>query len=358
MEEIDSYFEQYGSRPYRTDLAIESQQMVGGAESSAFPGVKSFTEETDFATITRSSITTQYAAQALGKSMGNYITIESPDLQLGDREIQKEIGSIVAHELSTLIKMNFPNGEYNNDTFTVLLCGLGNWNATPDAVGPMVVDKAMVTRHVYEMTPPEKRGGLRSVAAISPGVLGLTGVETSEIVSGVVSRIRPNLVIVIDALASRSVSRLGTTIQIGDSGIQPGSGVGNKRAGITRESMGVPVIAIGVPTVVHALTIVADAIEIMEENGHQENAKGAFNIQNQFAQQSMQVTNKDITRSPEVESRIQIAKQILNPHFGTLVVTPKEVDVMVKDLADVIAGGINYALHPAIEENEIYQYLQ
>jgi len=357
MEELDAYFEQYGSRTYRTDLAIESQQMVEKAESSAFSGVRSFTKETEFATIIRSSIITNDAARVLGKAMGNYITIEAPDLQLGDRQIQKEVSSIVAYELSNLIEMIFPAGEYKKDDFTVLLCGLGNWNATPDAVGPMVVDKAMVTRHVYEMTPPEKRGGLRSVAAISPGVLGLTGVETSEIVRGVVSRVKPDLIIVIDALASRSVSRLGTTIQIGDSGIQPGSGVGNKRAGITKETMGVPVIAIGVPTVVHALTIVADAIEIMEEDKEESLSPKESNVKNKDSQQGPDGDKRDFLRTSQVQSRIKIAKQILNPHLGTLVVTPKEVDIMVKDLADVIAGGINYALHPAIEKNEIYQYL-
>jgi spore protease len=326
----------------RTDLAVEAHQIASGAAGAEVRGVVSQTEPQDFGSVTRVRIMTEEAGRALGKAPGNYVTIDAPDLPLHDRELQKQVADGLARELVNMINANFGADFRALEDFTTLVCGLGNWNATPDAIGPMVVGKVMVTRHVHSMTPPEKRGGLRSVAAISPGVLGLTGIETAEIVGGVVSRVRPNLIIVVDALASRNVSRLGTTVQLGDSGIQPGSGIGNKRFGITRQAMGVPVIAIGVPTVVHALTIVGDALDILQRG----QAPGV-------AVQQPRLPEDGPPRQAQ-----QVVSQVLQPYFGTLVVTPKEVDVLVKELSDVVAGGINYALHPAIEENEIYQYLQ
>jgi len=146
--------------------------------------------------------------------------------------------------------------------------GLGNWNATPDSLGPKVLENLMVTRHLLEMSPPELRKGLRPVAALAPGVLGLTGIETGEIIMGVVDRMGAKAVICIDALASRSVDRLCSTIQISDTGIHPGAGVGNRRLAINKETLGIPVIAIGVPTVVHAVTIISDAMNLLEGGGH------------------------------------------------------------------------------------------
>ncbi|MEA4883515.1 MAG: GPR endopeptidase [Clostridia bacterium] len=332
----------------RTDLAVEANELLQRSAGAQAQGVVSHTEETEFGSITRVRVLTDQAARALGKAVGNYVTIDAPDLPIRDRELESQVADALAHELVAMIRASYDNLDFwQVPDFTTLVCGLGNWNATPDAIGPLVAGKVMVTRHVYSMTPPEKRGGLKSVAAVSPGVLGITGVETAEIISGVVARVRPNLIIVVDALAARSVSRLGTTVQLSDTGIQPGSGVGNRRFGITRQSMGVPVIAVGVPTVVHALTIVADALQIMErcDRGPQPlTGVGPLGGPGASADTAMQLP-------PAVAS-------LLQPYLGTLIVTPKEVDVLVKDLADVVAGGINYALHPAIEQDEIYQYLQ
>ncbi len=335
-----------GGGSFRTDLAVEAHEVLRQSMGPEIPGVNTRTDETDFGSITRVAITTEQAARALGKAMGNYITIDAPELPLRDRELEREVSQALARELVGLIRANLNNVDFwAVPDFTTLICGLGNWNATPDAIGPLVAGKVMVTRHVYSMTPPEKRGGLKSVGAISPGVLGLTGIETAEVILGVVGRVRPNLVIVVDALAARSVSRLGTTIQMGDTGIQPGSGVGNRRFGITRETLGVPVIAVGVPTVVHAMTIVADALSIMGQTPQgisPEQQDGPHGI-------------RDITGGPQLPPAVS---QMLQPYLGTLIITPKEVDVLAKELSDVVAGGINYALHPAIDEEEIYQYLQ
>ncbi|MGI6518389.1 MAG: GPR endopeptidase [Bacillota bacterium] len=329
-----------------TDLAVEANELVQRASRAEVPGVSSQVEETDFGSVTRVRIQTEQAARSLGKAVGNYVTIDAPDLPLRDKGLQEEVSQGLAHELISMIRANLNNMDFwAIPDFTTLVCGLGNWNATPDAVGPMVAGEVLVTRHVYSLTPPEKRGGLKSVAAFSPGVLGLTGVETAEIIAGVVARVRPHLIIVVDALAARSISRLGTTIQLSDTGIQPGSGVGNRRFGINRETMGVPVIAVGVPTVVHALTIVGDALDIVGRG-------------QQPGIQSHQMAGPMAELGLGQPSLPPAVAQMLQPYFGTLIVTPKEVDVLVKELSHVLAGGINYALHPAIDEDEIYLYLQ
>lgn len=329
-----------------TDLAVEANELVQRASRATVPGVSSQVEETDYGSVTRVRVQTEQAARALGKVVGNYVTIDSPDLPLRDKGLQEDVSRGLARELVSMIRANFNGMDFwAIPDFTTLICGLGNWNATPDAIGPMVAGEVLVTRHVYSLTPPEKRGGLKSVAAFSPGVLGLTGVETAEIIAGVVARVRPHLVIVVDALAARSISRLGTTIQLSDTGIQPGSGVGNRRFGINRESMGVPVIAIGAPTVVHALTIIGDALDIVGRG----------------QQMGTKVPGEEgpLAELGVAQSGLPPAvAQMLQPYFGTLIVTPKEVDVLVRELSHVLAGGINYALHPAIDEDEIYLYLQ
>src|SRR5690606_1875453 len=165
--------------------------------------------------------------QPIGKPAGNYVTIDAPQLRRRNRELQEQVGKILVEQLGKLFTLK------ENDT--VLVVGLGNWNATPDALGPRVVEKLMVTRHLREFVPADVAGGLRAVAAFAPGVLGTTGIETAEVILGIVERIKPAVVICIDALAARSVERIGTTIQIADTGIAPGGGIGNKRQALNRE---------------------------------------------------------------------------------------------------------------------------
>ncbi|MGE5574228.1 MAG: GPR endopeptidase [Bacteroidota bacterium] len=317
----------------RTDLAIEARELVSRSTGAELPGVLSESERTRYATVTRVKVLTEEAERSLGKLRGNYITIESPHLRSSSKEVQGELAQTFAREFLRLAPLA-PDA-------TVLVAGLGNWQATPDALGPRTVEYLTVTRHLHGLVPAELRGGMRPVCAIAPGVLGLTGIETGEIIRGIVSNVRPDLVVVVDALASMSTSRLGTTIQMGDTGIRPGSGVGNKRLGVTRESLGVPVIAVGVPTVVAAETIALDAMEFMQRQtpvpggGSRQGGSGA----------------------PGAPERRQLLRQVLAPYFGTLVVTPKEVDDLVEDLATVVAGGLNAALHPSMDWDKILAYL-
>ncbi|MFZ5925130.1 MAG: GPR endopeptidase [Bacillota bacterium] len=315
----------------RTDLALEAREFVSRITGAEFPGVISETDKTRYTTITRVKVLTEEAERTLGKVRGNYITIESPHLRTKSKEIQEELAQVFAREFLRLAPLA-PNA-------SVLVAGLGNWQATPDALGPRTVEYLTVTRHLHDLVPPELRGGMRPVCAIAPGVLGLTGIETGEIIRGVVNNVRPDLVVVVDALASMSTKRLGTTIQMGDTGIRPGSGVGNRRLGITQESLGVPVIAVGVPTVVAAETIAMDAMDFVQQ---QAGTPGARLMQN--------------AQAPNPQRR-QFLRQMLAPYFGSLIVTPKEVDDLVEDLATVVAGGLNAALHPAMDWDRILEYL-
>lgn len=314
----------------RTDLALEAREALSRRVSEDIPGVMVETSQDDDVIITRVNITTPEAERMMGKLQGKYVTIEARGLRYKNTPLQEKVMKFLAEELGDLAGI-----ERNA---TILVVGLGNWNITPDALGPRAVDKIVVTRHLQGMLSPELKGGVRSVCAIAPGVLGLTGMETAEIVEGIVGKIKPSLVIAVDALAAASSHRVITTVQLANTGINPGSGVGNKRFGLTRESLGVPVIAIGVPTVVHASTIAMDTIDTLQE--HASFARYFKSLEN-LSDQDRQV----------------IVRQVLPEALGDLMVTPKEVDRLIEDIADVIAGGINQAMHPHIDYENIHMYL-
>jgi spore protease len=314
----------------RTDLALEAREMITKNVSQEVPGVMVETSEDDEILITRVNITTPEAEQRMGKTQGRYVTIEAQGLRYKNTPLQDKIMGFLAQELASLAQLP--------QNATILVVGLGNWNVTPDALGPRAVDKVVVTRHLQGMLSPELKGGVRSVCAIAPGVLGITGMETAEIVHGIVSKIKPDLVIAVDALAAASSHRVITTVQLANTGIHPGSGVGNKRFGLTKESLGVPVIAIGVPTVVHASTIAMDTINTLQE-------QAAFA---RYFKSMESLTDQD---------RQVIVRQVLPEALGDLMVTPKEVDRLIADIADVIAGGINQAMHPNIDYENIHIYL-
>lgn len=314
----------------RTDLALEAHAAVAGPGGTV-PGVDYEEDRGLHATITRVRVRTPEAADRLGKAIGTYVTIDAPGLRNRNRELQEEMAAVLADELSHLMGL----GPLDD----VLVVGLGNWNATPDALGPKVVAGLLVTRHLKVYVPEELAGDVRGVAAISPGVLGLTGVETGEIVRGIVERIQPRAVICIDALAARSLSRIVTTIQVSDAGINPGAGVGNRRMGLTRETLGVPVYAIGVPTVVHAATIAHDAIEAVADRLRFRGPSFAG------------------LAGLDPQERLQLVHEVLSQAVGELVVTPKEVDVLISDSARMIAGALNAALHPGISKEEISRYV-
>ena len=322
----------------RTDLAVESRELasVGGAEGSV-PGVLEDVKQEGGIKITRLDVQNDGAAKMIGRVKGNYITLEVPDLRKGDTALQEEVAVVFAREFEEFMKRI---GIGKNAS--VLIVGLGNWNVTPDSLGPLVVENTMVTRHYFELMPDRVSPGYRRVSAVAPGVLGITGIESSEIVQGIVERTRPDCIIAIDALASRSLERVNTTIQIADIGIHPGSGIGNKRRGLTREILGVPCIAIGVPTVCYASTIVNNAIEMMASHFGSD------------APQTGQIMGmlKDL---PEHE-RLALVKEVLQPLGHDLIVTPKEIDEFIEDIANIVASGLNAALHEAVDPGNVGAY--
>ncbi|MGE5558080.1 MAG: GPR endopeptidase [Bacillota bacterium] len=312
--------------PY-SDLALEAAEVLAQKmRQPQPPGVENVVEQTDEGTITRVRVKDPTAGRQLDKLPGTYITFESPRLRERDRDYQENVSRLLGKELHGLLGL--PGEETQK---TVLVVGLGNWNATPDALGPRVVSKILVTRHLIQNLGDEAYPGLRPVCVFAPGVLGITGMETGEIVQGVVQKIKPDLVIVVDALASKSSQRVAAAIQMADTGIHPGAGIGNKRFGLTRETLGVPVFAIGVPTVVEALTIVGDALDRLAEKGRVQNPGGY---------------------------KQNILQQVLQPFLGSMVVTPKEIDVLIEDLGRVVANTINIGLHPQVDPAEFLRYTQ
>lgn len=298
----------------RTDLALEARESITEADGE-LRGVKveEYENENSEVHITRVIIDTKNGAKSMGKPMGTYVTLEAPGLIEPDEDYHRE----VSEELATQLRKIIPE---SGEEQAILVVGLGNRDVTADALGPEVVDNLFITRHVIREYGKAAYGRekMHMVSSIVPGVTAKTGMETAEIIKGVVSQTEPDVVLVIDALAARSTKRLNRTIQVTNTGIHPGSGVGNHRNAITKESMGVPVIAIGVPTVVDAATIVGDAIESMiEENGGE---NGSF-------------FNRD---HPKALSEL-----------NNMYVTSKDIDETIKRLSFTISEAINIALEIA-----------
>lgn len=304
----------------RTDLAVE-RATIATSRAGQIPGMNVREEDLDGIKITRVSVLNPQAAAQIGKPPGRYFTLECPALRVRSRDTLKEVAGLVAKELAELAQLPRKND--------VLIVGLGNWQATPDALGPRVVSQLMVTRHIREYLPQELGGRLNPVAAISPGVLGITGMETIDIIKGIVQEIKPELVITVDALAARAPSRLLTTIQIADTGIQPGSGVGNKRPGINQETLGIPVIALGVPTVVSGAAIASDVLEAYFHK---------FN--------------------PHARATLDSMGDFLGQDLRDLMVTTKDIDVEILEMSKLLAAALNRAAQPAISEDEMLDYLQ
>ena len=278
----------------RTDLALEVRETFedDDVEIEGVSLKEDYDDETNIC-VTTVVIKDKKGSLAMRKPIGTYITIEAPRLDENDESYQEPVSKEIASNLEKLIDKT----KHKN----VLVAGLGNREVTPDALGPEVVDNLFITRHLIKEYGQEfqTQNNLVNVSAISPGVMGQTGMETSEIIRSIVKETTPDLVIVIDALASRSVKRLNTTVQITDTGICPGSGVGNNRQEISKESLGIDVIALGVPTVVDAVTIVSDTMEqFMVKQGFNENEISQFNNEiNEQIIHNMFVTQKNIDES-------------------------------------------------------------
>jgi spore protease len=363
----------------RTDLAVEGHQIAIEKEKKSkrhvqkLEGVSVEESEADGIHISKINVETEAGETAVGKRRGRYLTIEAQGLRNKDSEFQQIVTSRLTDQLNQFIEDMGIKPEAK-----CLIIGLGNWNVTPDALGPQVVENIMVTSHLFELAPENVGDGYRSVSAISPGVMGITGIETSDIVYGIVQRVKPDFIIVVDALASRSIQRVNTTIQISDTGIHPGSGIGNKRKAISKETLGIPVIAIGVPTVVDAVSIVSDTVDFvmshlgkeMKDNQNGSNKRKAlipgglsFGNDPVIRHKPEDMPDTEVRKTimglmgtlPEEEKR-QLIKEVLQPLGHHLIVTPKEVDTFVEDMANILANALNASLHQAINMGNVSAY--
>lgn len=306
----------------RTDLALEQKERFesDNVEVQGVVLTEDYDEETEVK-VTTVKIETENGARTMGKPVGTYITLEAPNMAVPDEDYHAEISRKLKGFLEGFVKAD-------KEEFSVLVVGLGNRKVTPDALGPYVADNLNITRHVVKEYGKYAMGeeAVHLVSAIVPGVMGQTGMETVEIIRGVVKETKPDMLIAIDALAARNSKRLNRTIQIADTGIHPGSGVGNHRNAITKETVGVPVIAIGVPTVVDAATIVNDTMEnLLSALESSETLKGVSVV--------MQGYN--------AAEKYEIVKELISPHLNGMFMTPKDIDETIKRISYTISEALN-----------------
>ena len=308
---------------FRTDLATERRDIYQKAskQEGEIDGIESTKEEiNENIKVERVKITNENGEKAIGKPVGNYITIDIKKLKIAKEEEIEQAANTLSNELKKILDEHVDKQE------EILVVGLGNIYVTPDSLGPKVINEIDVTRHIINYLPQYVEEGTRMVSAIAPGVLGTTGIETVEILKGIVDNIHPKLVIVIDALASRSIERISSTVQLSDTGIVPGAGVGNTRSEISIKTLGVPVIAIGIPTVVETAVLVNDSLDLFIEK-LQDEAK----------------SNDYLNRLKEEDNYEEI-KEALVPKDYNLIVTPKEIDELIENMKDIVAIGINNSL--------------
>ena len=318
----------------RTDLALEAREIYKQKNNNnEIEGIEVINEKQDEVNITTVKVKNEEGAQKIGKPVGSYITIDIPDFTAYDGETMDKVAQVVGKSLSRLVDIDY--------TKNALVIGLGNWHVTPDALGPKVAEKIMVTRHLKSVMPEVMDDSVRPVSSIAPGVLGITGIETVEIIKGLVEKTKPELVICIDALAARRVER---TIQIGDTGISPGAGVGNNRKQINEENLGVKVIAIGVPTVVDAVTIANDTIDLVLDSLINSTQSGSefYNML------------KNLDRN---EKQSLIKEVLYSKSLGDMFVTPKDIDLVIDSLSKIIADGINISLQPNMDMDDINKFM-
>lgn len=309
----------------RTDLALEASEMCEKSqEGSSIPGVKIETKELENCIVTKVEVIDRQGAEIMNKDIGKYITLESNLMKFDDDESREEMISYLKEELVDIF------GQDKNKK--TLVIGLGNRNITSDALGPKSVSKTLVTRHLFKNYNKDYDDDFTEVSALSPGVMGVTGIETSEIVKSLVEKVKPDRVVAIDALASRKMERVNSTIQISTAGISPGGGVGNTRKSLTKETLGVDVIAIGVPTVVDATTLTIDVLDMA--------------IDNLIAQSEETESFYEMLKKLKEEEKYHLIKDSLDPYDKNLIVTPKDIDDTIENLSIIISEGLNRSLHP------------
>jgi spore protease len=355
----------------RTDLAIEAKNMYVETEENqnqagTIKGVTTKDRQEKDIQISYVEID-EVGAELLDKKAGSYVTIYADGVKRQDTNRQEAAAEILANELEQLLKKNSIAANS-----TGLVVGLGNWNVTPDALGPMTVEKVLVTSHLFRLEHETVADGYRPVGAVTPGVMGVTGMETSDIIFGIVEQFNPDFIIAIDALASRSIERVNETIQLSDSGIHPGSGVGNKRKELSKETLGIPVIAIGVPTVVDAVTITSDTIDFVlkhfgrewreKDNPSKALAPASLSFgkkkfdESDMPDDTQRETFMGIVGTLSDEEKRKLITEVLTPIGHNLMVTPKEVDGFMIDMAHVIASGVNAALHENVNIDNFGSY--
>ena len=308
---------------FRTDLADERREIFKKANKleKEIDGIETEVEkEGDKIKITKVRITDKSGEEAIGKPIGNYYTIDIDKLKVASEDDIQMAADVVSRNLKELISKHVSEKE------DILVVGLGNEYVTPDSLGPKVISEIDVTRHILTYMPEYLDENTRPVSAISPGVLGTTGIETLEILKGIVDNIKPKLIIVIDALASRSIERISSSIQIADTGIVPGAGVGNTRKELSSKTLGVPVIALGIPTVVETAVLVNDTLDLFIEK-----------LQNE-------AKSNDYLNKLKEEDNYEEIKEALNPSNYNMIVTPKEIDELIENMSNIVARGINMSL--------------
>ena len=309
---------------FRTDLALERRDLYNKAHNieKDIDGIETEEEKIDEnIVVSKVKVINKNGEEAIGKKQGNYITIDVKNLKIANADEIQRTSEVVTKELKTLIE------KHTTQKDSILVVGLGNIYVTPDSLGPKVVNEIDITRHLLEYMPEVLDENTREVSAIAPGVLGTTGIETMEILKGIVDNVKPKLVIIIDALASRNIERISSSVQLADTGIVPGAGVGNARKELTEATLGIPVIAMGIPTVVEAATIAADSLTLFIKKVQE------------------QGESNDFLNKLQEEDKYQIIKEILTPEEYNFIVTPKEIDSLIEKMKDIVARGINFAVN-------------
>ena len=307
---------------FRTDMAVERRDIYRKANNieDEIDGIECEEEKVDDIKITRVSITNDEGANALKKPIGNYITIDVKKINNISVEKEDKIVEVISKELANIVDKHIKKDE------EVMIVGLGNLHSTPDSLGSRVVNEVEITRHIKLYLPQYIDESTRAISAISPGVLGTTGIESAEIIRGIVDKIKPKMIIVIDSLCSKNVSRINKSIKISDTGIVTGGGVGNNREELSKNTLGIPVIALGVPTVVEMASITNDCLDLFIED-----------------LQKKAESNKVLNKLKD-EDNYEKIKEALIPNDYNFIVTPKEIDDLIESMKDVISRGINDAL--------------
>lgn len=312
----------------RTDLALEAHELYKKTNSDS-DGIEVSSYQKGNITVTEIKITNEKGEKAIGKPKGSYITIEAPDLLYSSEDYEASC-RILADELSKIYPVD--------DNTNVMAVCLGNEDITADSLGVKVFKNLMVTRHMKKYIPEHIDSSIRSVSAVAPGVIGTTGIETADMIKGITARVKPDIIFAVDSLAARSIDRISTTIQIADTGIAPGAGIGNFTASLNEDTLGAKVIAIGVPTVVDAVTIVKDSIDMISEamTSEEFDSSGVFG---------------------EFEKIENFIEKSMSKNIGELIVAPKEIDRVIQKVSKTIANGINLAVHSNLSLEDIDGYI-